>query len=195
MKNLLLLSIYLTSFFGFTQDQDYFVINNKKTFCTDLEYSITAQSYLRSISYTDTNGKKIEIKGRKNVPDITSFYIDNIIVDRVPQKTNKPDKYVKWARRIIDGKLIVNFYSSSMTTHNFNSAAKPGRHNSVTTGIVKHYVKMPNGTYYDIFSSKDRKKHIIPYLKKCKEFNSTYDGKFKIQEFNEIIVLYNQLCE
>ena len=54
-----------------------------------------------------------------------------------------------------------------------------GDSRDVTTGITKHFVKMPDGTYYDINSSKDRKKHIIPYLKKCTEFNSQYKGEFR----------------
>lgn len=92
----------------------------------------------------------------------------------------------------MDGKLIVNYYHSEITTTYWES---DGDIKDITTGITKHFVKMPNGTYYDIRSSKDRKKHIIPYLKRCAKFKSQYKGEFKKYEFNQIITLYNQLCD
>ncbi len=92
MKKLFALFIFLISLTAFSQDQDYFTVNKKKTYCSDLTFDITGQSYLKSISYTDTNGKKIEIVGRKKVPNITTFYIDGVIIDRIPQKVDKPKK-------------------------------------------------------------------------------------------------------
>ncbi len=191
MKKLFTLFIYLISLTTFSQD--YFIVDNEETYCSNLSFEITSQSYLSSISYTDTIGKKIVIEGRKKVPNISTFYINGILIDKIPQKIDKPKKYIKWAQRVVDGKLIVNYYHNEMTTSRYRESF--GDYKEVTTGITKHYVKMPNGTYYDIRSSKDRKKHIIPYLKKCAKFNSEYKGEFKKNEFNEIITLYNELCE
>lgn len=197
MKQLITLFILLISLSTFSQDQDFFISKGKKTYCSDLNFEITSQSYLKSISYTDSNGEQIKIEGRKNVPDISTFYIDGILIDKIPQKTNKPDKYIKWAQRVVDGKLIVNYYHNEMTNTYWvtDNRTKTTDTKSVTTGITKYFVKMPNGTYYDIRSSKDRKKHIIPYLKKCAAFNSSYKGNFSPREFNEIIMLYNELCD
>ena len=192
MKKLVTLFIYLISLTTFSQNQDYFIVNKEKTYCSDLSFEITSQSYLKSISYTDSSGKKIEIEGRKKVPNISTFYINGNLIDKIPQKVDKPKKYIKWAKRVVDGKLIVNYYHSEMTTSNWYS---DGDIKDITTGITKHFVKMPNGTYYDIRSSKDRKKHIIPYLKRCANFKSQYKGDFNKRDFNEIITLYNQVCE
>ncbi len=93
---------------------------------------------------------------------------------------------------MVDGKLIVNYYHSEMTTRNIY---RDGSTKDITTGITKHFVKMPNGTYYDIRSKKDRKKHIIPYLKRCAKFRTAYTGDYDKRTFNEIITLYNELCE
>jgi len=188
MKKTFTLFIFLINLIVYAQEQDYFIVDNQKTFCNDLSFKITAQSYLKAISYTDNNGKKIEIDGRKKIPNISTFFIDGMLIDKIPQKVNKPKKYIKWAERIVDGKLIVNYYNNSISLHSGGSSP-------VTTSITKHYVKMPDGTYYNLQSKKARKKHLIPYLKKCKQFNSEYKGKFKYQEFDKIIELYNKLCE
>jgi len=189
MKKTITLFVFLINLTLFSQEKDFFIVNDKKTFCNDLSFEITIQSYLKSINYTDDNGKKIEIVGRKNVPDISAFFIDGVLIDRIPQKVNKPNKYVKWAKRIVDGKLIVNYYNNILNRNN------TGSYITHSTDITKHYVKMPSGIFYNLRSSKDRNQHVIPYLKKCEQFNKEYKGKFKEDDFNEIIKLYNRLCE
>jgi len=54
--------------------QDYFVVETDTTFCSNLEYGTTAQGYLKSVRYTDKNGKEVVIEARKEVPNVLTFY-------------------------------------------------------------------------------------------------------------------------
>jgi hypothetical protein len=169
MKNFLFSFILLITFSS--NSQNYFIEGKDTTFCKNLKYDLTIQSYLSSISYTDMDGQGWQVKGRKNLVDVTSMYIGGQTIDKIPQKADKPDGYVKWANRVVNGKLIVNYYDSVMSSYN------TGR--SVTTSITKFFIKMPDGTFYNINSGSDMKKHIIPYLKECEAFNSAYNGDFR----------------
>lgn len=183
MKIIITFLLCTTALIGYTQENDYFIVDSDTTFCSNLDFKITAQSYLSSVSYINTDGERVEIKERKNVPNIETFYINGNLIDRVPQKTKKPDKYIKWAGRVVDGKLQVNYYFSEMETTNY------------TSQVIKFYVKI-DGTYYDIRSN-DRKNHIIPYLKECSAFVGEYKGDYSpnYEEFVKTIELYNSLCD
>ena len=136
MKNRLAILLCFTALVTYAQEDDYFIVDSDTTHCSNLSYTITFQSYLATLSYESENGKKVVIDNRKNIPDITSFYIDGNTIDRIPQKTNKPEKYIKWASRVVDGKLRVNYYS---TPYSGGSG--------VQTQVIKFYVKMPDGTH------------------------------------------------
>lgn len=172
----------------------YYVVDRDTVFCSSLNYKLTAQSYLSEISYIDLENKNVIIKGRKNIPNISTFFIRGESIDKIPQKTNKPDKYIKWATRVVDGKLIVNYYYNQMTTYNNYNFNRSG---VVTSSITKFFIKMPNGIFYDINDSNDRKKYIIPYLKECDDFTSSYKGDYSkdYDSFIETIKLYNSVCK
>ncbi len=195
MKNIIYFLIIAFSCTLLAQD-DYFIVESDTTFCSNLDYKITGQSYLKELSYLDINGEPRIIEGRKNIPNISTFYISGITIDKVPQKTNKPDKYIKWAERVVDGKLIVTYYSSTMTTYTYRSTYGSPFGDGTTTGISKFYIKLPDGVFYNINKSSDRNKHIIPYLKKCEAFMSEYTGTFKpnYNKFIKTVELYNSLC-
>ena len=170
--------------------EDYYIKGQDTIRVSNLTYDLTMQSYLAELSYTDTNGKPVTVKGRKNLSDVSTLYINYVTIDKIPQKAHKPKGYVKWAHRVVYGKLIVDYYTNSMTTS--RAGSRP-----VTTSITKFFIKMPDGTFYDIRKSKDRKKHIIPYLQQCSEFVSAYDGNYSsdYKSFTEMILLYNSLCK
>jgi hypothetical protein len=191
MKKNVFYFLLIISFTSHSQ-RDYYVIETDTLFCSNLTYRLTAQSYLANISYTDLNGEKKTIDGRKNLSNVSTFFINGITTDKIPQKVNKPHKYVKWAQRVVDGKLKVNYYHNEITTYGNFDVKRDGM---ITTGITKFFLKMPDGTFYDIRSS-DRKKYIIPYLKTCAEFNSAFQGDFKdnFENFTKIIALYNSMC-
>lgn len=193
MKKFLFSLTVLLTFSAYSQT-DYFVAAKDTTFCKNFTYKLTAQSYLASIAYTDLDGKSTDIKGRKNLENVSTFYKGGITIDKIPQQADKPESYVKWAKRVVDGKLIINYYENSMTTYgnyNFNPSG------IVTTGITKFFIKMPDGTFYNINKNSDLKKNIIPYLKQCIAFNSAYNGDFRSDyySFTKMIELYNSLCK
>ena len=194
--------------------QDYFIVEKDTTFCSNLEYGTTAQGYLKSVRYTDTNGKDIVIKGRKEVPDVLTFYREEVSIDKIPLKASKPKSYVRYTPRAVDGKLKVYVrYPLNMgpsTIHSnapnpltmANSTASSGAMGSTQTmsgrmGVYKFFLKLPDGTYYKINNKKNMKKYIIPYLLECPEFKSQYTGDFSKEEeaFIEMIELYNSVCE
>ena len=94
MKNLIIAITLLFSFTSICQEQDYFIVDGEKTYCDELYFETNGQSYLKTISYVDSNGDKIVIDSRENIPNISTFYIDGMTIDKVPQNTDKPKKYI-----------------------------------------------------------------------------------------------------
>jgi len=185
--------------------QDYFIVNKDTTFCSNLEYTTTAQGYLKSIKYIDENNIEKSIEGRKKVPNVVTFYIDSVAYDKTPLKANKPNSYIRYTKRVVDGKLKV--YLGSQANNSGTMIYNPSSHSSFNhngwestggpSGIYRFYLKVPNGTYYKINSKKNMKKYIKPYLLKCAKFSSEYKGDFSTREepFINMINLYNSLCE
>uniref|UniRef100_UPI00404A98B5 hypothetical protein n=1 Tax=Gelidibacter sp. TaxID=2018083 RepID=UPI00404A98B5 len=179
--------------------QDYFVVQNDTTFCKNLDYRTTAQGYLKKISYINSEGNEVSIEGRKNVPDVITFYRDSLTIDKIPLKASKPDSYVRYIARAVDGKLKT--YSNAFTRSKSADKYTPGNplgdwNYGGTMGAYHYTIKMPNGIFYDI-SNKNIKKHIKPFLLKCVEFKNQYKGEYKKNEvyFNQMIELYNSLCD
>ncbi len=162
---------------------NYIVVEGGDTiFCKAVSYRTTPQGYLGQVVYTDLDGKTWEMEGKNNLKSISSFYNGGGFTDKIPQRVSKPDSYVRWAPRVVDGKLKVNYYESMMSS-------------GINSTFKKFYVRMPDGTFYDVDTT-DRKKHIIPYLQQCEAFNAAYKGNFS-NEFNsfvKMIQLYNEVC-
>lgn len=170
---------------SFSQTVQYFITSdNDTTYCTEIDVGFNVQWFLDELSYTTVDGEHLEFKGKKNVPDVISFYIDSVALDRTPLKPDD-DKYVRWDYRAVDGKLIV--YNPGQSV---NRDMDP-------SGIYRFYLKMPDGTFYKINSQSNMKKYIIPYLEECTEFKQQYKGDYSTDEepFIEMIELYNSLCE
>ena len=168
----------------------YFVTSkNDTTFCKELDYDVTLQGYLSKVEYIDINGNKAKLEGRSKVPDVITFYLDTIIKDKVPLKANKPNGYIKYTTREVDGKLRVYL---SQQGYIYVSPDTYG-----PTGLYRFYIKFPDGKYYKINKKKNMKTIIIPYLEKCKEFKAQYKGNYSHEEepFMETIRLYNSLCK
>jgi hypothetical protein len=182
----------------------YFVTKKDTTFCKKLQYSTTAQGYLNKLEYNDMNGKEIVLKGQKNVPDVLTFNIDTIILDKVPLKADKPESYIRYTQRVVDGKLKVylaqqGYYEG--VKYSDSDSPYADQNGYVDTGgpagIYRFYLKMPDGTYYKINSKKNMKNYIKPFLQKCSEFVNEYTGDYSTKEepFMEMIKLYNSLCK
>lgn len=192
--------------FGFSQAQVvtappkwYFVVNNDTTFCNELYYFTTIQGFLREIHYKDTNGVQISIVGRKNVPDVTTFYKDYKTYDKIPFKAHKPTKYIRYTQRVVDGELKV-YYSSVTGAGGMQYTPHSPTGNWTSHGpreYIRLYIKMPDGKYYKATRRSTIKKIIKPYLLKCDEFRFQYDGKFSTKEddVKYMVGLYNALCK
>lgn len=182
------------------QAQDYFVTKKDTTFCSDLKYSTTGQGYLKTLEYTNEGGDQVSMKGRKNLPDIKTFYIDSTFIDKTPLKADKPDSYIRYTPRAVDGKLKVYLEQqgySSTTQYTPGSAQGDWTQAGGPMGIYRFYLKMPNGTYYKINNKGNMKKYIKPYLLKCAAFKEQYTGDYSTREqpFMEMIRLYNSVCD
>lgn len=179
--------------------QKYFVVGKDTTFCTKLSYLTTSQGALNQIKYTDSDGKSVEIKGKSNVPDVTTFCINGVCSDKIPLKANKPNSYKRYTERIVDGKLKVYLAQQGHSSnYHYTPGAAAGDWSDTggPVGIYRFFIKMPDGTYYKINSKKNMNKYIKPYLLKCSEFKSEYSGDFSTEElpFMQMIQLYNSLC-
>ncbi|MBD3636468.1 MAG: hypothetical protein HUJ25_03925 [Crocinitomicaceae bacterium] len=165
--------------------QDYFIIDDKDTTkCVDLEYSLTVQGWLKRVSYTTLDGEKVEIDGRKEVPNVTTFCIDSVTFDRTPLNPKKPEKYIRYDLRTVDGKIKVYAPGQRINT------------NGDPVGKYRFFVRFPDGEWYTV-NSKNMETIIKPYLIKCKAFASSYSGEFSTSEEEaiEMFELYNQLCQ
>lgn len=204
MKKLALVIVTIFTSFNIYA-QDYFVVGKDTTFCKDLKYTTTVQGYLKTIKYTDLKEKEVLIDDKKNMPDVITFYSDKKFIDKTPLKADKPDGYIRYTERSVDGKLKIYLaqqgYKEGSGMH-YTGAAKFTNSNSDwntsgPTGIYRFYLKMPDGTYYKINDKGNIEKYIKPYLLKCAEFKNQYKGDYSTKEepFMAMIKLYNSLCK
>lgn len=193
IKNFFYMAVILIGIKSYAQ-KDYYIIDEDTTRCSYLRYEVAGTGTLAKINYQDATGKFVTAEGKKNLIDISTMFTNGKTFDKIPQKAHKPDGHVKWAERIVDGKLVVNYYYNTVTFSGFNSS---GQFSSASSSITKFFVKMPDGTFYDIRDSGDRKKHIIPYLKQCSAFVSAYNGDYddEVKSFTKTVELYNSLCK
>lgn len=191
-KYILTLCLALTGFSAFAQEakgKNYFIVKGRDTtHCQQLKYRTNAQGYLSGLEYTDEDGREVKIDGKRNVPDVETICVNNVIYDKIPLKANKPKSYIRYTERVVDGKLRVylaqqRYVESETGTHAY--------------GLYRFFIKMPDGTYYKINSNGNMKKHIKPYLLSCPEFKEGYKGSFSSAEedFIKMINYYNSLCK
>ncbi|GAA4899531.1 hypothetical protein GCM10023311_26080 [Flaviramulus aquimarinus] len=153
------------------------------------------------MNYKKLDGKMVKYEKRKECPNVTTFYKEGTTRDRIPLKASKPDGYVRFLPRSVDGKIKTysndSYRTKSSTKFTPGDALGDWKQGGSKMGAYHYTIKMPNGKFYDIKGKKDMKKHIIPYLLKCEEFKKQYKGEFKTHEtlFNKTIELYNSLCQ
>jgi len=171
---------------------NYFIEGKDTTFCKSLAYTTTGQGYLKSISYEDMDGKKVELKSKKELPEVETFCIEGTFFDKTPLKADKPDGYIRYTERVVDGKLKLYLGEQGSFT---STNVATGKSTTGAVGSYRFFIKMPDGKYYQV--NKDMKKVIRPYLEKCAEFKKQYKGDYGTgeQEFKETVTLYNSLCD
>ena len=180
-------------------EQSYFVTGKDTTFCKTLKFGTNLQGYLNKLQYTDMNGKNIELKGKKEVPDVITFFVKGIIIDKTPLKADKPDGYIRYTERVVDGKLKVYLAQQGYNSSRTYTPGSPFGDFSTRgpVGIYRFYIKMPDGTYYQINDKGNMRDHIKPFLLSCTDFKNEYKGDFSTCEeaFMEMIKLFNSKCE
>ena len=82
MKNIIVtLTILCSTLLGYSQD--YFITDNKDTtFCSNLEYGTNSYGALNRLQYSDIDRAAIEIKKRKELPNVTTFYQSGHFIDK-----------------------------------------------------------------------------------------------------------------
>ncbi len=178
---------------------DFFIVGNDTTYCSDLNFGETMQGYLRRIAYTDLSGTAHEVIGRREVPDVVSFFIDSVYYDKTPQKPAQPNSYIRYTERKLDGAIIVYVeYQGYQETRTIDLSTVPNgnlNHPSVgyktggaATGTFRFFVKINDGkgkarrsyiwnkgSYYNLRKKHDREKIIIPYMMQCEAFRMEYE--------------------
>jgi hypothetical protein len=194
MKSILL-SVLIALAGGVLFGQDYFVVGKKTTYCSNLAYTTTAQGYLKTMTYVTEEGKTVSLQGRDNVPDVTTFFINGEYFDKVPLNANKPDKYIRYDKREINGKLIVYLERQGYIEGSRYGGA-PGMP-SGPSGTYRFFIRMPSGVVYKINDKKNMQEIFKPFFLKCPEFANEYKGEFTSDEptFMNMVRLYNSLCE
>ncbi len=216
-KFLLFTIIFSLSINSFSQD--YFIIKNDTTFCNKLKYTTSSQGYLKKLEFINLSGIETTLKGKKNVSDVSTIYLKGNTFDKIPLKASKPKSYVRFTKRVVDGKLKVYLMrQKTITTIRPTSSTKIAPNTTLVThygpekgaaGNYRFFIKLPNGTFYKVNKKKNIEKYIEPYLLKCEEFKKQFKGfhfdraKFAAkgssldeneQHFIEQIELYNSLC-
>ena len=104
-------------------------------------------------------------------------------------KANKPNGYVRFTERLVDGKLKIYLGEQG--------SMRGADNRFHATGTYRFFLKMPDGTYYKINNSGNLKKIIIPYLQQCDQFKSQYKGQYSSDEkpFVDMIKFYNSICK
>ena len=213
-KLLLFVIIFSLSINSFSQD--YFIIKNDTTFCEKLTYSTSSQGYLKKLEFINLSGTETTLKGKKNVSDVSTIYLNGNTFDKIPLKANKPKSYIRFTKRVVDGKLKVYLMrQKTIVVSGLSTSTKIAPNTTLVTqrnpekGAAGHYrffIKMPDGTFYKVNKKKNIEKYIEPYLLKCEEFkkqfkgfhfnravNATLDENEK--HFIKQIELYNSLCD
>ena len=204
-KRILTLLLSLSVFFvegQIKKEKDYFVIYKDTTFCQNLEFYTSSQGFLNEIEYTDLNGTVVHIKGRKNVPEVLTFYTNGTMIDKTPLKASKPDGYIRYTERRVNGKLIVYLEEPELVrvrdgnfsmnpNHLYSNGANYGH-----SGKYRFIIRFPDGRFYKANSAGNMKKYIKPYLLQCPDFATNYKKKYSTKEipFIEMIAFYNYYC-
>jgi hypothetical protein len=201
---------------------DFFVVGSDTTFCEKLSYRQSGDRRIIEITYTDAKGK-VQLNGKKNLPDVSSFHINGADFDKNPFMPDQGGENYRYDKRYVDGKLMVyldsNFWFDTTVVYSpilkrdVQSIQQYG-----PTGQYRFLIKMPNGKYYKANSKKDCSEFIEPFLYQCPAFASTFKGSLDKMEnfaqprmfvwdktwgtitkdeqnFMQAIVLYNSICE
>lgn len=162
--------------------QFYFINLQKDTiFCKSLDFGRNTKGYLNRLDYVTIDGVPYEIKGKKNVPHILTFYLDGKTLDKIPYRLGSKSKLYVYSERLTDGKIIVYI-----------------NHQIPDVSVVyRFYVRFDDGEMYRVDKRSDLEEHIKPRMLSCEKFKNTLTWEITDEEekFLNAVKLYNSVCE
>jgi len=177
--------LFLISFNSISQNQlsTYYFVNqaHDTTFCNAIEYRMNMRGYLDYLKYQTITGIPWSLQGKKNIPDIVTFYLNGKTLDKIPYKLGSKSKLYVYSDRVVNGKLIV-----------YLDYQIPDQ-----TVMYRFYIRFPDGVLFRINKRSDFDEIIKPFMLKCEDFNQAVNGILIADEsdFIEAAKLYNFLCE
>jgi len=162
--------------------QFYFINLQKDTiFCKSLSYGTNTKRYLDRLEYVTIDDIPYEIKGKKNVPHILTFYINGKTLDKIPYRLGSKSKLYVYSERLTDGEIIVYI-----------------NHQIPDVSVVyRFYVRFEDGEMYRVDKRSDFEEHIKPRMLSCEKFVNTLTWEISDEEekFLNSVRLYNSLCD
>ncbi len=161
--------------------QFYFInLQNDTVFCKTLNFSTNTKGYIDKLDYVTFQDVPYEFRGKKNIPNILTFFMDGKTIDKIPYKLGSKSKLYVYSERLTYGKLQVYI-----------------NHQIPDKSVVyRFYVRLDDGTFYRVNKSSDFEEHIKPYMLSCSKYKNTIKENIINEEepFVEMVNLYNSLC-
>jgi len=179
---ILLLGIINTQGYAQGNDPQFYFINLQKdtVFCKTLNYGTNTKGYLNHLNYVTIDDVPYEFNGKKNIPNILTFYMNGLILDKIPYRLNSKSKLYVYSERLSDGPLIV--YIDHVIPD--------------VSVIYRFYIQFDDGIMYRVDKRSDFEDHIKPRMLSCEKFKNvlTWEISDDEQKFLEAVRLYNSLC-
>jgi hypothetical protein len=183
MLLILILGIVFIPSFAQEDIPDYYFINLQKdtVFCESLSYGTNTKGYLNRLDYITNDNVPYELNGKKNIPNILTFYINGKSLDKIPYRLGSKSKLYVYAERLTDGaiKVYINHLIPDVSV------------------VYRFYVQFEDGLMYRVDKRSDLEEHIKPRMLSCEKFKDalTWEISDDEEKFLETVRLYNSLCE
>lgn len=185
IRMILIMFLGILSILCYGQDnaqQLYFINLQKDTvFCKTLHYSTNTKGHLNKLDYVTINDIPYEYAGKKNVPNILTFYINGKTLDKIPYRLGSESKMYVYSERLTDGdlKVYINHQIPDVSV------------------VYRFYIQFDDGTMYRVDKRSDFEDHIKPRMLSCEKFKDvlTWEISNEEEKFLEAVRLYNSLCE
>lgn len=182
---ILIFFLGLISIPGYTQEhtpQFYFINLQKDTvFCKSLKYGTNTKGNLNRLDYVTINDVPYELNGKKNIPNILTFYINGKTLDKIPYRLGSKSKLYVYSERLSNGELKV--YINHLIPD--------------VSVVYRYYIQFDDGEMYRVDKRSDFEEQIKPRMLSCDKFKNTLTWEISDDEekFLETVRLYNSLCE
>lgn len=195
MKNLIftliILLIAITSNAQDKADLDYITISGNDPIYCIITNLTRVGGNVSEIEYYDLDKQKHIIK-KKEVKKVERIRVAGVIMDYIPLKASKPNSYQRHIELKVDGKIKIYDHIRLIAKTDENGERK--LYSVVGAGANIYTIKLPDGNYYKINKS-NLKKTVIPYMRKCKKFNSSFQDLITAYNIEDAVKNYNEICD